>query len=147
MELDDDPTTPLSDPLPRTLLEDAVWSPLAYTGILHALLDGGMSALSPPAQILYLQLVREAIGRRRHVVRISLEELRTKTGLSRSTLHAALKQLASPALDVVNIVPFGGVPKSPAVMKCGSRVCSSASQPRAATVVVYPLPQAPLSIG
>ena len=108
MNFDDAPTAPVSPPLPRALLEDAVWSPLAYTGILHVLLDGGMTALAPPAQLLYLQFVREAIGRRRNVVRISLEELRTKTGMSRSTIHAALRRLASPDVDVVNVVHPGG---------------------------------------
>ena len=93
-----------SAPLPATLLSESVWSPLAYTGLLHFLLDGGMTALSAPTQLVYLQLVREAFGRRRNAVAMTLDRMQARTGLSRSTIHQALQRLAHPDVDIVNVV-------------------------------------------
>lgn len=109
---DDGPSGIDSHPISQTRIEATDWSPLEYTGILHFLLDGGMTALPAPAQVLYLQLVREALGRRRNPVRMTLDQFRDKTGLSRSTLYDALRLLSSPAVDLVNVVSAGG-PKVP----------------------------------
>ena len=97
-----------SAPLPAPLLSESVWSPLAYTGLLHFLLDGGMTALSAPTQLVYLQLVREAFGRRRNPVAMTLDRMQARTGLSRSTIHQALQRLAHPEVDIVNVVHPGG---------------------------------------
>jgi len=97
-----------STPLPSRLLDEAVWSPMAYTGLLHFLLDGGMTGLSAPAQVVYLHLVREAFGRRRNPVAMTLDRLRARTGLSRSTIHQALQRLTHPDVDIVNVVHPGG---------------------------------------
>jgi hypothetical protein len=110
-----------SQPISQTRLEAADWSPLEYTGVLHFLLDGGMTGLPAPAQVLYLQLVREALGRRRNPVRMTLDQLREKTGLSRSTIHDALRLLAGPDIDIVNVVSRGG-PKLPGLYQV--RLCS-----------------------
>ena len=97
-----------SAPFSSALLSESVWSPLAYTGLLHFLLDGGMTALSAPTQVVYLQLVREAFGRRRNPVAMTLDRLQARTGLSRSTIHQALHRLADPDVDIVNVVHPGG---------------------------------------
>lgn len=110
--LSEGPTGIDSEPISAQRLADADWSPIAYTGLLHFLLDGGMTALPAPAQILYLHLVREAYGRRRHPVRITLDQLHDRTGLSRSTIFDALRKLASPEVDLLNVVSPGG-PKVP----------------------------------
>ncbi|MBK8380012.1 MAG: helix-turn-helix domain-containing protein [Nitrospira sp.] len=67
-----------------------------------------MTALSAPTQLVYLQLVREAFGRRRNPVAMTLDRMQARTGLSRSTIHQALQRLAHPDVDIVNVVHPGG---------------------------------------
>jgi hypothetical protein len=73
--------------------EAAAWSPYAYAAVLNRLLDKGLQSLTGSAGRLFLQLVRETMGRGRQSMSMSLEGLRNLTGLQKSTLIRAIDEL------------------------------------------------------
>ncbi len=107
------PTQISSERISDEELRAACETPLAYLAILHRYLDGGLSALGAPAQLIFLHLMRETLARGRRTVRITIRALVEKTGLSKETITAALRTLASPEVDLINVVSRGG-PHAPA---------------------------------
>lgn len=109
----DAPTQLISERISDEDLRAACESPLAYLAILHRYLDGGLTALGAPAQLIFLHLMKETLARGRRTVRITIRTLTEKTGLSKETVAAALRTLASPEVDLLNVVARGG-PHAPA---------------------------------
>lgn len=97
-----------SHPLPAELVREAMDSPIHYIGVIHRYLDGGLSGLGAPAQRVFLQLVRLSLARGLKPIRITVRQLAEKTGLSKDTISVALRHLASPEVDLVNVVSHGG---------------------------------------
>lgn len=109
----DAPTQIISDRISDEDLRAACETPLAYLAILHRYLDGGLTALGAPAQLIFLYLMKETLAHGRRTVRITIRTLVEKTGLSKETISAALRTLSSPEVDLVNVVSRGG-PHAPA---------------------------------
>lgn len=109
----DAPTQLISERISDEDLRAACETPLAYLAILHRYLDGGLTALGAPAQLIFLHLMKETLARGRRTVRITIRTLVEKTGLSKETVTAALRTLANPEVDLINVVSRGG-PHTPA---------------------------------
>ena len=107
------PMDPIATPIAEALIEAAFHYPLDYIAVFHQLLDGGLTGLSAAEQLVYLHLVRETLAKNRDHVRISVRRLQDKTGLSKDTVSLALRHLASPAVDLINVVS-SGAPQAPA---------------------------------
>lgn len=109
----DAPAQIISDRISDEDLRAACETPLAYLAILHRYLDGGLTALGAPAQLIFIYLIKETLARGRRTVRITIRSLVEKTGLSKETISAAIRTLSSPEVDLVNVVSRGG-PHAPA---------------------------------
>lgn len=107
------PSHTVSERISEEELRQACETPLAYLAILHRYLDGGLTALGAPAQLIFLHLMKETLARGRRTVRITIRTLVEKTGLSKETVTAALRTLANPEVDLINVVSRGG-PHTPA---------------------------------
>lgn len=75
-----------------------IWSPIGYISALHWLLDGGLTAVPTAAQAVYMQFFRHSYGRSRARVRMSIDDLRNRTGLSRDRCVTALRTLRQTGL-------------------------------------------------
>lgn len=104
----DAPPSVITEPIADEDLRAACETPLAYLAILHRYLDGGLTALGAPAQLIFLQLIKETLARGRRTVRMTIRTLVERTGLSKETVTAALRTLSSPEVDLITVVSRGG---------------------------------------
>jgi hypothetical protein len=72
-----------------------------YTKIPNAVLDGALAHLGPSAQLVYLHLLRLAIGHNRDWCKIGHARLQERTGLGESAATKALRDLERAGLVAV----------------------------------------------